>query len=67
MRDFRINNGPEQMVTQNGRILSWKDDEAKAKHYAHMALYWEAIRKKEALAKETAESGIEKLVAVGWV
>lgn len=55
------------MVTQNGRILSWKDDEAKAKHYAHMALYWEAIRKKEALAKETAESGIEKLVAVGWV
>lgn len=56
MREFRIN-GREQTVTHIGRVISWKNEKAKAKHYEHLEHYWQAKRKREALAAKAAEEG----------
>ncbi|KAE9973116.1 hypothetical protein BLS_003743 [Venturia inaequalis] len=56
MREFRIN-GLEQTVTHIGRVISWKNEKAKAKHYEHLEHYWQAKRKREALAAKAAEEG----------
>lgn len=55
MREFRINDGQEQTVTSFGRLISWENEEAKAKHYELIRLYWEAKRKRAAAAVKAVE------------
>lgn len=57
MREIRINDGLEETVTATRGVIPWEDEEAKAKHNEHIALFYEAKRKRDALAVNVVEGG----------